>query len=52
VVLTNDRFQEYLDDMIDICVTACRKGLSQNAASSLVEEKYNITIILTPNEKG
>ena len=51
VVLTNDRFQEYLDDMIDICITACRKGLSQEVASSLVKGKYNIKIILTSNEK-
>ena len=51
VVLTDDRFQEYLDDMIDICVTASRNGLSQEVASNLVKEKYNIKIILTSEEK-
>jgi hypothetical protein len=35
-----EKFQEYLNDMIDICVTAKRSGLSQSAASSLVKEKY------------
>ena len=35
-----DKFQDYLDNMIDICVTAFRNGLSQSAASSLVKEKY------------
>jgi len=51
IVLTTDRFQEYRDDMIDICVNAYRHDLSLEAASSMVKEKYNIGIVLTPNEK-
>lgn len=51
IVLTTDRFKEYLDDMIDICVNAYRHGLSQETGSSMVKEKYNIGIVLTSNEK-
>ena len=50
VVLTNGRLWEYLDDMIDICVTAFRNDLVKEAASSLVKEKYNIKIITNSNE--
>ena len=50
VVLTNDKFQAYTDDMIDICVNAFRNDLSKEAASSLVKEKYHIEFKLTSNE--
>jgi len=50
VVITNGRFQEYTDDMIDICVNAFRNNLSKEAATSLVKEKYHIKFVLTENE--
>ena len=50
VVISSARFQEYTDDMIDICVNAYRNKLSEEATSSLVKEKYHIEFKLTANE--
>jgi hypothetical protein len=52
VALTTDRFQEHLDDMIDICVTAKRSGLGQSAASSLVRENYPYEFFNSKIKKG
>ena len=50
VVISSERFQEYTDEMIDICVNAYRNNLSKEAASSLVKEKYHIEFELTAND--